>query len=65
MMVHMDNQCENLCIIGFDNDKKSLVFDGHILSSNKNITIFNYCPACGQELTLIEEVRLIRNPAGI
>lgn len=48
-----DKQCEDRCIIGIIDDKfsKGLLYDGNVVEEGK-VTLFNFCPACGQELTI-------------
>ena len=53
---YVDHHCEHECIIGALNEgnnnrliSKSFVFNG---SNAEGISLFNFCPACGQELNI-------------
>ena len=51
----VDKQCEDRCIIGQIEDRmgKGLLYDGNVVEEGK-VTLFNFCPACGQELTVMQ-----------
>lgn len=51
-----DKQCEDRCIIGIIDDKfgKGLLYDGNVVEEGK-VMLFNFCPACGQELTILRD----------
>ena len=54
-----DKQCEDRCIIGIidiDYMGKSLLYDGNVVEEGEEgkVTTFNFCPACGQELTVMQ-----------
>lgn len=50
----LDIQCEDRCIIGTIDfvSAHGLLYDGTVVENGK-VTKFNFCPACGQELTII------------
>lgn len=53
-MKKLDNQCEHRCIVGCYQffDDSGLIYDGvkNIHVDAKSVTLFNFCPGCGQEL---------------
>lgn len=51
----VDKQCEDRCIIGQIEDRmgKGLLYDGNVVEEGK-VTLFNFCPACGQELEITQ-----------
>jgi len=51
----VDKQCEDRCIIGTIDfvSGRSLLYDGTVVENGK-VTKFNFCPACGQELTVMQ-----------
>ncbi len=50
-ILEMDEQCEDRCIIGMLDDGMGIVYDGDVIDCGR-VTLFNFCPACGQELTI-------------
>lgn len=50
----LDTECEDRCIIGIIDDVlgREFLYDGNIIAEGK-VTKFNFCPACGQELTIM------------
>ncbi len=60
---HMSMCCEHLCKIGF------IINDGHIIFISSNfvfngdnadsVTLFNFCPGCGQELNIETEQKFV------
>ena len=52
-----DNQCEDRCMVGIYSSIEGingLIYDGleDTFGKNDRVVLFNFCPACGQEMEL-------------
>lgn len=52
-ILKMDKQCEDRCIIGVLDDGMGILYDGDVFDCGQ-ITRFNFCPGCGQELNITQ-----------
>ncbi len=59
-ILKMDEQCEDRCIIGMLDDGMGIVYDGDVFDCGQ-VSLFNFCPACGQEL----EIRQTKTESGV
>lgn len=61
----LDSQCEHECVIGtcHIDGERTILYNNQCISKTDdfNIFLFNFCPACGQELNLekIEKQTLV------